>query len=66
MFQICTPVLGRATEEAWRAALEHAAGCRDCWASDEACKTGSTLLDAYRRARRESGRAFQQPGGWKR
>ncbi|MET8182669.1 hypothetical protein [Streptomyces sp. NPDC005336] len=60
------PALDRAAEEAWRAALDHAAGCRNCWASDEGCKIGSTLLDAYRRAQRESGRASQEPGGSKR
>lgn len=35
-----------AADDAWRAALEHAAGCPEC-RTPGGCETGQGLLDAY-------------------
>lgn len=45
------------TDEAWRAALDHSAGCRSCREPTEECGTGRALLRAYRQAQCESRRA---------
>ncbi|NIY65004.1 hypothetical protein [Streptomyces malaysiensis] len=46
-------------EEAWRAAIEHAAGCPACRTPCAVCETGEQLLSAYeesaRLARAEEG-----------
>ncbi|MBU3869921.1 hypothetical protein KN815_39460 [Streptomyces sp. 4503] len=46
-------------DEAWRAAIEHAAGCLACRTPGTGCETGERLLRAYeeaaRQARREEG-----------
>ncbi|MEV8058548.1 hypothetical protein AB0P37_19080 [Streptomyces antimycoticus] len=34
-------------EEAWRAAIEHAAGCPACRTPGAVCETGEQLLSAY-------------------
>ncbi|MEV5777116.1 hypothetical protein AB0L49_38850 [Streptomyces antimycoticus] len=39
-------------EEAWRAAIEHAAGCPACRTPGAVCKTGEQLLLAYETAAR--------------
>ncbi|MBI0377938.1 hypothetical protein JBE27_17055 [Streptomyces albiflaviniger] len=40
------------TEEAWRAAIEHAAGCPACRTPGAVCETGEQLLSAYEEAAR--------------
>lgn len=40
---------GRTADDAWRAALEHGAGCDDCRATG-GCDTGRALLRAHREA----------------
>ncbi|MFD5384172.1 hypothetical protein ACFWMG_04230 [Streptomyces sp. NPDC127074] len=46
-------------EEAWRAAIEHAAGCPACRTPGAVCETGERLLSVYeesaRLARAEEG-----------
>ncbi|GAA1674654.1 hypothetical protein [Streptomyces yatensis] len=37
-------------EEAWRAAIEHAAGCPACRTPGAVCETGEQLLGAYEEA----------------
>ncbi|MET7937624.1 hypothetical protein [Streptomyces sp. NPDC005322] len=44
------------TDEAWRVALGHIAGCPRCREPAGGCETGRALLRAYRRARRDSRR----------
>ncbi|MFD8367842.1 hypothetical protein ACFV4E_37650 [Streptomyces hygroscopicus] len=39
-------------EEAWRAAIEHAAGCPACRTPGAVCETGEQLLSAYEEAAR--------------
>ncbi|MFE2440988.1 hypothetical protein ACWDHW_33325 [Streptomyces melanosporofaciens] len=39
-------------EEAWRAAIEHAAGCPACRTPGAVCETGERLLNAYETAAR--------------
>ncbi|MGW5446515.1 hypothetical protein [Streptomyces asiaticus] len=39
-------------EEAWRAAIEHAASCPACRTPDAACEIGEQLLIAYETAAR--------------
>ncbi|WP_432047971.1 hypothetical protein [Streptomyces asiaticus] len=47
-------------DEAWRTAVEHAAGCPSCRTPGAKCETGEGLLRAYEEATRQarSGRAF--------
>ncbi|SEC06501.1 hypothetical protein [Streptomyces melanosporofaciens] len=47
-------------DEAWRAAIEHAAGCLSCRTPGAKCETGERLLRAYEEAARQArpGRAF--------
>ncbi|MET8011229.1 hypothetical protein ABZU86_01495 [Streptomyces sp. NPDC005271] len=45
------------TEDEWRAAVDHAAGCRDCKTPGAGCETGEALLDTYNTATRR-----QRPG----
>ncbi|MET7933507.1 hypothetical protein [Streptomyces sp. NPDC005322] len=51
------PAPGVEAEGEWRAAIDHAAGCRDCLTPGTGCDTGEALLDTYRQALREHGRA---------
>ncbi|GAA1129508.1 hypothetical protein GCM10009577_61180 [Streptomyces javensis] len=37
-------------EEAWRAAIEHAAGCPACRTPGAVCQTGERLLSVYEEA----------------
>ncbi|MGV9855677.1 hypothetical protein ACWDWU_44080 [Streptomyces sp. NPDC003442] len=39
-------------EEAWRAAIEHAAGCPACRTPGAVCEAGEQLLSAYETAAR--------------
>ncbi|WP_055550618.1 hypothetical protein [Streptomyces sp. NBRC 110028] len=41
-------------DEAWRAAIEHAAGCLDCKTPGARCETGEQLLHAYEEATRQA------------
>ncbi|MBL1100169.1 hypothetical protein [Streptomyces coffeae] len=34
-------------EQAWRAAIEHAAGCHACRTRGAVCERGETLLEAF-------------------
>ncbi|MCQ8189641.1 hypothetical protein [Streptomyces rugosispiralis] len=47
-------------DEAWRTAIEHAAGCLSCRTPGAKCGTGERLLHAYEQATRQArpGRAF--------
>jgi hypothetical protein len=38
------------SDEAWRAAIEHAAGCQDCRTPGVGCREGERLLRAYEEA----------------
>ncbi|GAA0896427.1 MULTISPECIES: hypothetical protein [Streptomyces violaceusniger group] len=40
--------------EAWRAAIDHAAGCQACRTPGARCETGERLLRAYEEATRLS------------
>ncbi|MET7761693.1 hypothetical protein ABZS71_06515 [Streptomyces sp. NPDC005393] len=40
-------------DEAWRTAIEHAAGCLACRTPGAGCQTGEALLDAYNAAMRQ-------------
>ncbi|GDY53380.1 hypothetical protein [Streptomyces violaceusniger] len=42
------------TDEAWRAAIEHAAGCLACRTPGAGCETGEQLLHAYEEAARQA------------
>lgn len=46
------PAPGVEAEEEWRAAIDHAAGCRDCLTPGAGCETGEALLDTYSRTLR--------------
>ncbi|WP_055550787.1 hypothetical protein [Streptomyces sp. NBRC 110028] len=50
----------RRADEAWRAAIEHAAGCPACQTPGGGCKTGEQLLRAYEEATRQA-RADGEP-----
>ncbi|KUL64743.1 hypothetical protein ADL28_08630 [Streptomyces violaceusniger] len=39
-------------DEAWRAAIEHAAGCPACRTPGAVCETGERLLSVYEEAAR--------------
>ncbi|AUA13965.1 MULTISPECIES: hypothetical protein [Streptomyces] len=41
-------------DEAWRAAIEHAAGCPACRTPGAECATGERLLHAYEEAARQA------------
>ncbi|WHX19845.1 hypothetical protein QFW82_23740 [Streptomyces malaysiensis subsp. malaysiensis] len=41
------------SHKAWRAAIEHAAGCLACRTPGAGCETGEQLLDAYEKAIRK-------------
>ncbi|MFD8461281.1 hypothetical protein ACFV27_28155 [Streptomyces antimycoticus] len=41
-------------DEAWRAAIEHAAGCLVCRTPGAGCETGEQLLRAYETATRKA------------
>lgn len=41
-------------DEAWRAALDHAAGCLTCQTPGARCETGEQLLHAYEDATRQA------------
>ncbi|MBP8534852.1 hypothetical protein [Streptomyces sp. MK37H] len=41
-------------DEAWRAAIEHAAGCLSCRTPGAQCETGERLLRAYEEATRQA------------
>ncbi|MEU7367513.1 hypothetical protein AB0B92_18515 [Streptomyces hygroscopicus] len=41
-------------DEAWRAAIEHAAGCLGCRTPGAGCETGERLLRAYEEATRQA------------
>ncbi|GAA2297599.1 hypothetical protein [Streptomyces violaceusniger] len=41
-------------DEAWRAAIEHAAGCLACRTPGAGCETGERLLRAYEGAMRQA------------
>ncbi|MGW7758628.1 hypothetical protein ACWGK6_45340 [Streptomyces violaceusniger] len=41
-------------DEAWRAAIEHAAGCLACRTPGAGCETGGRLLRAYEEAARQA------------
>ncbi|TMU94910.1 hypothetical protein [Streptomyces sp. DASNCL29] len=43
-----------AAETAWRAAIEHAAGCLTCRTPGAVCETGEQLLHAYEEATRKA------------
>ncbi|SEC89512.1 hypothetical protein [Streptomyces melanosporofaciens] len=45
---------GPAAESEWRAALEHAAGCRACQTPGGGCSEGEQLLHAYEEAARQA------------
>ncbi|CDR10221.1 hypothetical protein [Streptomyces iranensis] len=45
---------GPAAETEWRAALEHAAGCRACQTLGGGCSEGEQLLNAYEEAARQA------------
>ncbi|MET8010434.1 hypothetical protein ABZU86_17970 [Streptomyces sp. NPDC005271] len=45
---------GVEAEEEWRAAIDHAAGCRDCLTPGAGCETGERLLRAYNTATRQA------------
>ncbi|GAA1687409.1 hypothetical protein [Streptomyces yatensis] len=42
------------SDEAWRAAIEHAAGCLACRTPGAECATGERLLRAYEAATRQA------------
>ncbi|MFD8457478.1 hypothetical protein ACFV27_28865 [Streptomyces antimycoticus] len=42
------------SDQAWRAAIEHAAGCLACRTPDAACETGERLLRAYEAVTRQA------------
>ncbi|MGW7692320.1 hypothetical protein ACWGMA_26250 [Streptomyces asiaticus] len=41
-------------DEAWRAAIQHAAGCLSCRTPGDKCETGEGLLHAYEEAARQA------------
>ncbi|MER8153883.1 hypothetical protein [Streptomyces sp. NPDC094472] len=41
-------------DEAWRTAIEHAAGCLACRTPGGSCETGEQLLHAYEEATRKA------------
>ncbi|WP_413799175.1 hypothetical protein [Streptomyces iranensis] len=41
-------------DEAWRTAIEHAAGCLSCRTPGATCGTGEGLLHAYEEAARQA------------
>ncbi|WP_055552620.1 hypothetical protein [Streptomyces sp. NBRC 110028] len=41
-------------DEAWRAAIEHAAGCPACRTPGAGCEIGERLLHAYEEATRQA------------
>ncbi|MFD8092458.1 hypothetical protein [Streptomyces malaysiensis] len=41
-------------DQAWRAAIEHAAGCPACRTPGAECATGERLLHAYEEAARQA------------
>ncbi|MET7934516.1 hypothetical protein [Streptomyces sp. NPDC005322] len=41
-------------EEAYRAAVDHAAGCKECKTPGAGCETGERLLRAYNTATRQA------------
>ncbi|AJZ86012.1 MULTISPECIES: hypothetical protein [Streptomyces] len=41
-------------DEAWRAAIEHAAGCLACRTPGAGCETGERLLRVYEEAARQA------------
>ncbi|TMU90493.1 hypothetical protein [Streptomyces sp. DASNCL29] len=41
------------TDEAWRTAIEHAAGCLACRTPGGSCETGEQLLHGYEEATRK-------------
>ncbi|AEM87048.1 hypothetical protein [Streptomyces violaceusniger] len=41
-------------DQAWRAAIEHAAGCPACRTPSAECETGERLLRAYEAATRQA------------
>ncbi|ATL86177.1 hypothetical protein DNK48_13195 [Streptomyces malaysiensis subsp. malaysiensis] len=45
---------GSFTDQAWRMAIGHAAGCLVCRMSGVECETGGQLLGAYEEAIREA------------
>lgn len=47
-------------DEAWRAAIEHAAGCLACRTPGAGCETGEQLLRAYEGVMRQA-RAEEAP-----
>ncbi|MFD8163666.1 hypothetical protein [Streptomyces malaysiensis] len=52
--QVAEEAKGSFTDQAWRMAIGHAAGCRVCRGSGVECETGGQLLSAYEEAIREA------------